>query len=79
MIIDYAHAMRVAFGPSEYDSPLVVDPDRMEAAQVAPQLLQPVGWRYSQVFKPGGNVDGHELSLRPVGETVERSDDLILE
>jgi hypothetical protein len=79
MVVDYSHVMCVAFGPTKYEPPLVVDADRIESFQITPQLLEPIGGRHAQILKSSRNVNGNELSFCSIGEPVERTDEFIFE
>jgi hypothetical protein len=42
VIVNNLNRVRLTIEPFEYDPPLVVDADGVEAAEVAPQFLQPI-------------------------------------
>jgi hypothetical protein len=42
MIVNNLNSVRLTIEPFEYDPPLIVDADRMEAAEVALQFFQPI-------------------------------------
>lgn len=79
MIIDYANFICVAIAPAKHHTPLIVDPNRMQASQITSQLFKPIRRRHAQIFQPGRNVDGYELSFCPLGKAVKRPHDLVLE
>ncbi len=57
--------MRVIVNPPENDPPLVIDPDRVEAFQVAPQLFQPIrGW-HPEVLQSRRGMERLELPFCP--------------
>jgi hypothetical protein len=79
MIVDNLHVIGFAVAPSKYDPPLIVDPDRMEASEITPQLLKMVGRRHTQILKAAGNVNTHKLPFSAVGKAVERTDSFVFE
>jgi hypothetical protein len=79
VIVDDAHVVGVGPFPSEHDSPLIVDADRIEARQVAPKLLQPIRWRDNQILETTCRVKRYELPLGDPREVLEFSYDLIVE
>src|SRR5574338_310424 len=56
------HVEGLAVFPAEDDPPLVVDPYRVEAGQVAPQGFQPVAGRNPQGIQHAGRVDLLQLA-----------------
>jgi hypothetical protein len=45
MVVDHAHIMRVAAGPTEYEPPLVIDSDAVKTSKIPSQSLGSVpGW-----------------------------------
>ena len=64
MVVGDFHFVGILAFPAEDDAPLVVDLDRMESVQTAPQRLQAVAGRIAEVFKGFGFMDGDELVIR---------------
>jgi hypothetical protein len=54
--------------PAENQPPLVVDADRIEARQVAPQLLKVIAGRHTQILIGSRIVDHLELAKQPAFE-----------
>lgn len=65
MVVANFDIVSIPINPSEAYSPLIVDPDRMLAFPIAPQLLQPIAWRYTQVPEIVSRVNRHQLSPGP--------------
>jgi len=66
MIIDDFDIVGVAFGPSEADAPLIVDPNAHLPCPVTFQSLEPItGW-ITQVFNRGRSIQLTEFAQRPI-------------
>jgi hypothetical protein len=62
--------------PSENESPLLVDADRMKISQLAAQLFEMIARRYAQVLIGAGIVDHLQSTKQPafqIGWNVSRS------
>ncbi len=63
--------MRVIVKPPEYEPPLVIDPDRVEALQVATQLFQPIrGW-HPEVLQSRRRMERLELPFCPARHSLK--------
>jgi len=51
MIVAYRHLGRALGSPPECDSPLLVDPDGVQSAELSPQRLKPIARRDTQIFE----------------------------
>ena len=71
--------MRLAIDPLEDHSPLILDPDRVEAVEVAFELLQSVRWRYRQIIEPVCRVDCFQFALSGSRHARKLAHPLILE
>src|SRR5215831_3018782 len=49
MIIDYFDIVGVAFGPSEADAPLIIDPNAHLPCPISLQRFEPISWWITQV------------------------------
>jgi len=63
VVVDDSDAGGVSFGPAEHDAPLVIHANRVKATQVAPQGLQPVPRRHTDI-DARGRIDDQELAER---------------
>ena len=80
MVVANFDVVSIPIDPSKAYSPLVVDPDRMLAFSIAPQLLQPIARRYAQVTEIVSGVYCHQLSPGPLNDVWrERSNGRRLE
>jgi hypothetical protein len=57
MIVDNLDFVGIPFSPLETDTPLIIDADAVLARSIPAQLLQPIGWRASQVLQCSGVVE----------------------
>jgi hypothetical protein len=62
MVIHDANVMRLTFDPFEDQSPLIIDPDRIEVLEITLELFQPVRWRDRQILQATCRVEGFELT-----------------
>src|SRR5207244_3991351 len=51
--------------PPEDQPPLIADADRMEARQVAAELLEVIAWRHPQILIGSRIIDHLELAKQP--------------
>ena len=61
MVIDDRDVIGAAFVPAETDAPLVVDPDTVFPRSAAPEFLDAIAWRRSEVVQPLRGIDEDEL------------------
>jgi hypothetical protein len=57
MVVNDLNILGVVTGPAKADSPLIVDPDAVLPASVAPQGLQSIAGRDSQVVEAAGDLE----------------------
>jgi dihydrofolate reductase len=62
VIVYDLNIMGVAVLPAEADAPLVIDANAVLAAPSALELLQPIGWRHSQIAQRFGRVQSAKFS-----------------
>ena len=67
MVVDDFNFFRSRVTPSEDETPLVVDPDRMKASQVAAKGFQTIAGRYSEIAERSGSIDGGSGVTMPRG------------
>src|SRR5215467_1418197 len=67
MIVDDLDFLRSRFIPSEYDAPLIVDPNRMLAGEIASQSFQPVPRRHGQIAQADGVVELYQFTPGDLG------------
>jgi hypothetical protein len=65
-------------GPAKADSPLVIDPDAVLPLSVAPQALQSIAGRHTQVIEAGGDLELPQLATGHDGDALEAPDALSL-
>jgi hypothetical protein len=65
MIVHDLDLLRPLIAPPEDDPPLVVDPDRMLAGEVAAQCFQAVPGRRCKIAKRRGVVQLHKVTPKP--------------
>lgn len=71
--------MHVIADPLKYNSPLLIDPDRIEPLQVATQLLQTIrGW-HSKIVQSRRCVERLELPFCSTRNTVKLTHDHVIE
>jgi hypothetical protein len=64
VVVDDLHVLGARVGPSEADSPLLVDPNAVRAGAVALELLESVpGW-YTQIVEGLCGIEDEQLSER---------------
>ena len=64
MVVEYANILRVNPLPPKYDTPLIIDPDRMKILHLAPEPFEPItGWS-PQITKIGRIVQIQQLPSR---------------
>jgi hypothetical protein len=68
VIVDYLYVFGARIGPSEHDPPLIVDPDRVLARQIALESFKAVAGRRVQGFKKDGGVHHNKFSASYLGE-----------
>jgi len=51
MVVDNLYVVGVAPAPPKNESPLIVNPDRMEALPISFQALQSITWRGPKVLQ----------------------------
>ena len=62
MVIRDLYVLRLRAGPSEYDPPLIIDPNGIPASTISLQSLEPIArWR-GKIAECEGIVDFHELA-----------------
>lgn len=61
MVVDDLNIICSVIMPSETDTPLVVDPDRMAAAAISLHRFEAIAGRRSQIIEPLGAVDKTKL------------------
>jgi hypothetical protein len=71
--------MGVTVDPSEDDSLLVVDPYRVEAFEIASELLMTIGRRNSQIVEFGRSMDKLEFSFGDSRDAMKVSNDQIID
>lgn len=79
VIVDDPDLVRLAFDPAQDDAPLIVDPDRVKAAQIALQFFEPVRRRHQQIFEPACRIDRFQLALGRPREALKIPDEFVLE
>ena len=62
VVVDDSYVVRVALGPAEEDSPLVVDSDAVEAAPLPPERLEPVARRRAKIVDGTSRIEHVELA-----------------
>ena len=62
MIVTYFDVKRVSVLESKADSPLIVDRYRVLPSSIAPQRVEPVSRRRTQIVEPRGQIDILEFS-----------------
>lgn len=72
MIIGYLNVFRAGFGPFETNAVLVVDPDTMLPAPVAPQKLKSVSGRDFEIVQRDRRIDLIQLSERYVPQVARQ-------
>jgi hypothetical protein len=71
VVIDYLHVVGIAFVPSKADAPLSVDPNAVLTGTVAPQPLQAVARRHTEIGQTRRRIQHaklpqrHSLNSRP--------------
>jgi hypothetical protein len=56
VVIDNLDVFGSMSGPAKADSPLVIDPDAVLPFSVAPQALESIAGRHTQVIEAGGDA-----------------------
>ena len=74
MVINDLHILSVMAGPSEADSPLIIDPDAVLPLPVAPQSLQSIAGRNAQVIEAGGDFELTQLATSHNRDTFKAPD-----
>jgi len=62
VVVDDLDILGSSVGPSEADSPLLVDPDTVGAGAIALELLQPVSRRHSEIIERLRGVEDEQLA-----------------
>ena len=62
MVINDLDVFGTRSGPSEAESPLVIDPDAVLALSVAAKCFEPVSGRHPQVLEAGGDFELPQLA-----------------
>src|SRR5690242_8389092 len=70
VIVDDLDVLGTGVCPSEYDSPLIIDPDRVPARQAASKSLQSVSWWHGQVVQHDSIVQLDQFPTRDLGERL---------
>jgi hypothetical protein len=61
MVVDNFNVESISGAPTEANSPLIVDPDRVLPCSIAFQFLQPIAGDAAKLVKPAGRMNCHEL------------------
>jgi hypothetical protein len=62
VIIDDLDAVRIAFGPSKADTPLVVDPNAVLSRSIAVEFLKTIPRRHAKVIEPHRGIHLGQLA-----------------
>ena len=65
MVVDHADILRVTALPPKYDTPLIIDPDRMKILHLTPEPFESITGRNPQITKIGRIVQIQQLPSRP--------------
>lgn len=72
MVVYDFDILRSLYIPPEYDSPLIVYPDRMPADEVSSQGFKTVPWGRREVTKHCGVVQLYQFSARDLGNIYRK-------
>jgi len=61
VVVDDLNVSGSGIGPAEAEPPLLVDADAVLPSSIAAELLEPVGWRHSEVVQRCRTVEHGEL------------------
>jgi hypothetical protein len=64
MIVHDLDRFRALWSPTEADAPLLIDPDGILTAAIAPQGFEPISRRGTKVIRTGRGVDHVKLAQR---------------
>lgn len=64
VVINNCNFIRVSICPAEADPPLVIDADAPLVAEIAPQGLEPVAWRYHERPQVDCSIEHAEFPAR---------------
>ncbi len=62
MIIDNFHVKGITLSPLKADPIPFIDSDAVLTFPISLECLKPVPWRHSQIFKPTGSIQVHQLT-----------------
>ena len=71
MIVHDGHLGRSFVGPPENDAPLVIDPNGVQARQIASERFQTVAGRNGKIAEDAGLIHLDQLSQRDPGQGRE--------
>lgn len=74
MIIDNLHVFGARSGPTEADSPLIVDTNAVLPGTPTLQCFKTISRRHSQIIKSGGNFELPQFTPRHRSNTHKASD-----
>src|SRR4051794_5647303 len=64
VVIDDLNPFRASLGPAKDDPPLVIDPDRVVAAQITFERFQPIAERHYEIAQPHCGIELDQLAPR---------------
>lgn len=64
MVVEHTDVLRVTALPSKYDTPSIIDPDRMKIPQIATEPFESISGRNPQITKVGCIVQIKQLPPR---------------
>ena len=77
MIVDDFDLKRIAVAPSETNSPLLIDADRMLPPAIARQCFEAVSRRHTQILQTHNGVEHQKLSPRLTFDRLHSTNGLI--
>ena len=64
MVVEHTDVLRVTALPPKYDTPLIIDPDRVKTSQIATEPFESITGRYPQITNVGRIVQIKQLPSR---------------